>query len=168
MLFSHNLVKITQLGGKQLNCWLPHEVDNRYSDIDCSPGCVIPWIWWKECSWTLKRLKNSLNWQETGKFEEKRAGRRMESSPILGYPPNSYLTRGRQSQSSAVWAGKPPVGDTGPYWPGGYGLSSCGLRSPRVWLTSLWWASSARIANTISRILASGCKVKKWKIGQNK
>ena len=42
-----------------------------------------------------KGSKNLLNWQETSKFEEKRAaaGRRMKSSPILGHPPNRFFVR---------------------------------------------------------------------------
>ena len=52
----------------------------------------------------IEKLKNSLNWQETGKFEEKRAaaGRRMKSIPILGHLPNSFLTSGRRFQSSPI------------------------------------------------------------------
>ena len=57
-----------QLGGKQLDCRLPHEVD---IDIDCSLGHLHLCNWWKKCSWTLKRLTNSMNWQEIEKFEEK-------------------------------------------------------------------------------------------------
>ena len=82
--------------------------------IDCYLGRLNPWNWWKECSWTLIRRKNSLNWQEIGTFEEKRAasGRRMKSSPILGHPPNSFLTRGRRFQSSPIgWVNR-GVGNT--------------------------------------------------------
>ena len=40
----------------------------------------------------IEKAQNSLNWQETGKFEEIRTatGRRMKSSPILGHSPNSF------------------------------------------------------------------------------
>ena len=52
---------------KQLQFWLPHTIF-----IDCASGRPNPWNWWKECSWTLKRLQNSLNRQETGKFGKKK------------------------------------------------------------------------------------------------
>ena len=80
----------------------------------CSPGRLNPWNWWKECSLTLKTLKNSLNWQETDKFEEKRAaaGRWMKSSPFLGHLPNSFLTRGRWFQSSPMRQVNRGVGNT--------------------------------------------------------
>ena len=52
------------------------------------------------------------------KFEEKRAAtdRRMKSSPILGHPPNSFLTRGRGFQSSPIGRVNRGVGNTGQVW----------------------------------------------------
>ena len=87
-------------------------------NTDCSLGRLNPWNWWKECSWTLIRLKNSLNGQEIGTFEEKRAaaGRRMKSSPILGHPPNCFLTRGRRFQSSPIGRVNRGVGNTDHLW----------------------------------------------------
>ena len=62
----------------------------------------------------IEEAQNSLNWQETGKFEQKRAaaGRRMKSSPILGHPPKSFLTRGRGFQSSPILRVNRGVGNT--------------------------------------------------------
>ena len=86
VLLSSNVTKITQLGKKQLYCWLLHEVDNRY--------------------WLLS--------EETGKFEEKRAtmGRQIKSRPILGLHPTVFLTRCRRFQSSLIqWVNR-GVGNT--------------------------------------------------------
>ena len=107
VFFSRKIIKITQLGRKK------HKIVDFHVkwiiDIDYSPGHLNLWNWWKECSWPLKKLENSLNGQETVKFEEKRAaaGRWMKSSPILGHPPNSFLTCGRQFQSRPIQRGKP-------------------------------------------------------------
>ena len=53
-----------------------------------------------------EKVQNSLNWQEVDIFEGKRAAhcRRQidESSPILGHPPNIFLTCGKQFQSSPI------------------------------------------------------------------
>ena len=88
VLFSLKIIKSANWVRKQFDCWLPREVDN----------------WYQLLSRTSKRLKNSLNWQETGIFKEKRGttGRRMKSSPMIGHPPNSLLTRGRGFQSNPI------------------------------------------------------------------
>ena len=41
--------------------------------------------------------------------------KRLQSSPILGHPPNSLLTRGRRFQSSPIWRVSPSVGNTDSY-----------------------------------------------------
>ena len=47
----------------------------------------------KRMIFDIEEAQNSLNSQETGKFEEKKAaaGRRMKSSPVLGHSPNSFF-----------------------------------------------------------------------------
>ena len=102
--------------------------------IDCSLGRFNPWNWWKECSWTLRRLKNPLNWQETGIFEKKKtaAGRQMKS-PILRNRPNFSLTRGRPFQNSPIrWVNR-GIGNTG-YMCSGYSKSSSRCVGFTYWL----------------------------------
>ena len=62
----------------------------------------------------IDKAQQFLIWQEIGTFEEKgaAAGRRMKSSPILGHPPNSFLTRGRRFQSSPIGRVNRGVGNT--------------------------------------------------------
>ena len=97
VLFSLKIMKITQLGRKKkLDCWLLR-VNNQYWLL-FRTSLSTKINWWKECSWILKKLKNTLNWQETGKFDEKRAAsdRLMKSSPILGHCQKVFFTRGRR------------------------------------------------------------------------
>jgi hypothetical protein len=60
------------------------------------------------------------------------------------------LCRGRGA------GGGGPIGPGDPQWLPRKGLVWSGLRLAKVWLTSRWFASSARIASTRSRIVASG------------
>ena len=71
VLFSFKIIRVTQLGRKTTRFFDFHWT----IDIDCSPGQYDLRNGWKECCWTLKRLKNSLNWQDIGKFEEKKSWR---------------------------------------------------------------------------------------------
>ena len=113
VLLSHQIIKIPQLGEKTMRL-LTSAWSVKSILIDLQDVHLNPWNWWKKCSWPLKRLKNSLNWQKTGKFEEKRAatGRQMKSSPILGHPPNSILTHDRRFQSSPIWREHRSFGNT--------------------------------------------------------
>ena len=89
---------------------IPHNWVMIYSAL----GCLNPRNWWKECSWTLKRLKALWTDRKPANIEEKRAtaGRQMKSSPILGHPHNSFLTRGRGFQSSPIGWVNCSIGNT--------------------------------------------------------
>ena len=71
VLSSIKIIKITQFSGKTNIVWLWCEVKKQYSFN--FPGTFNPWNWWKECSWTLKRLKNFLNWQGNSQIWRKRS-----------------------------------------------------------------------------------------------
>ena len=68
-------------------------------NFDCPPGCHNPWNSWKEHSWKLRRIKNSLNWQESG------------CRPIIGVI--VLLTCSRQFQSSPIGQVNHGISNTG-------------------------------------------------------
>ena len=111
VLFSGNIIKITQLGRKQLDCWLPHEVDNSYWWLSRTD---YPWNWWKRMFLDIEKAQKHSeltgNWQIWGELPRADG---LKSSPIFSQLPNSFLIRGRRFQSSPMRRVNHGIGNTG-------------------------------------------------------
>ena len=112
VLFSLKIVKISQLGGKTLKL-LTSACSGKSLLIALQDVLLIPEIDEKNVLGHWKGSK-TLWITEIGEFKEKKSCRRqVKSSPILGYPPNSFLTLGRPFQSSPIRRVNCSVGNTG-------------------------------------------------------